>query len=172
MAGWQERWVNKFYDRSTGWVDGTTQFHELCRDNIPRGARICEIGAGPSNQTSRFLATIGEVHGVDIDASVLNNDALASANVVTGDHFPFEDENIDACVSNYVIEHIENPGQHLREVFRILKPGGYICSGPQIETITSRSLRVSLRIGFTSACLTGSGTWPRMPTLPIRPIIG
>lgn len=124
MAGWQERWVNKFYDRSKGWVDGTTQFHELCRDNIPRGARICEIGSGPSNQTSRFLATIGEVHGVDIDASVLNNDALASANVVTSDHFPLEDESIDACVSNYVIEHVENPEQHLREVFRILKPGG------------------------------------------------
>ncbi|MDG4604188.1 MAG: class I SAM-dependent methyltransferase [Defluviicoccus sp.] len=144
MAGWQERWVNKFYDRSTGWVDGTTQFHELCRDNIPRGARICEIGAGPSNQTSRFLATIGEVHGVDIDASVLNNDALASANVVTGDHFPFEDENIDACVSNYVIEHIENPGQHLREVFRILKPGGvYLFRAP------NRNHYVSLVARFT-----------------------
>lgn len=131
MAGWQERWVNTFYDRSKGWVDGTTQFYELCRENIPLGARICEIGAGPSNQTSRFLATIGEVHGVDIDSSVLDNDALASADVVTDDKFPFEDESIDVCVSDYVIEHIEKPTQHLREVFRILKPGGlYLFRAP------------------------------------------
>lgn len=131
MAGWQERWVNRYYDRSKGWVDGTTQFHELCRANISRGARICEIGAGPSNQTSRFLATIGEVHGVDIDDAVLGNDALASAHVVTDDRFPFDDESMDACISNYVIEHVENPDRHLREVSRILKRGGvYIFRAP------------------------------------------
>ena len=126
MTSWQERWVDKYYDRSKGWVDGTTQFHELCRVNIPLGARICEIGAGPSNQTSCFLATIGEVHGVDIDDAVRANDALASAHVVTDDRFPFDDESMDACVSNYVIEHVENPDRHLREVFRILKRGGGI----------------------------------------------
>lgn len=131
MAGWQERWVNRYYDRAKGWVDGTTQFHALCRANIARGARICEIGAGPSNQTSRFLATIGEVHGVDIDDAVLGNDALASAHVVTDDRFPFDDESMDACVSDYVIEHVEHPDRHLREVFRILKRGGaYIFRAP------------------------------------------
>jgi SAM-dependent methyltransferase len=131
MAGWQERWVNRYYDRSKGWVDGTTQFHELCRANIPGGASICEIGAGPLNQTSRFLATIGEVHGVDIDDAVLGNDALASAHVVKDDRFSFEEGSMDACVSNYVIEHVENPDRHLREVCRILKRGGvYIFRAP------------------------------------------
>ncbi len=132
MAGWQERWVNQYYDRSKGWIDGTTQFHELCRANIPPEARICEIGAGPYNQTSRFLATIGGVHGVDIDDAVLGNDALASAHVVTDDRYPFDDESMDACVSDYVIEHVENPDRHLREVFRTLKRGGgtYIFRAP------------------------------------------
>lgn len=131
MAGWQERWVNRFYDRAKGWVDGTTQFHELCRANIPPGARICEIGAGPCNQTSRFLATIGEVHGIDVDDAVLGNDSLASAHVVTDDSYPIDDESMDACISNYVIEHVENPDRHLHEVFRILKRGGVHLSRAQ-----------------------------------------
>lgn len=131
MASWQERWVDRYYDRSQGWVDGTTQFHELCRANIPGGAGICEIGPGPSNQTSRFLATIGELHGVDIDDAILTNNVLASAHVVTSDRFPFDDESMDACVSDYVIEHVENPDRHLREVSRILKWGGiYIFRAP------------------------------------------
>lgn len=31
---------------------------------------------------------------------------------------------MDACVSNYVLEHVEDPHSHLVEVTRVLKPGG------------------------------------------------
>ena len=38
--------------------------------------------------------------------------------------YPFADSCFDACVSNYVLEHVADPGSHLSEISRILRPGG------------------------------------------------
>jgi ubiquinone/menaquinone biosynthesis C-methylase UbiE len=70
------------------------------------------------------LSQVGELHGVDIDPDVCANSALRTANKIENDHFPFSDHSFDACVSNYVLEHVEFPGAHLAEVKRVLKPGG------------------------------------------------
>jgi 2-polyprenyl-3-methyl-5-hydroxy-6-metoxy-1,4-benzoquinol methylase len=123
-ATWQERFTDYFYPRSTGWVDGTEEFHRLCADVIPNGSTILEIGAGPSNPTSRFLASRGEVHGIDPDPTVTTNDALTTATVMTARVFPFADSSFDYCVSNYVLEHVADPESHLNEVARILRPAG------------------------------------------------
>jgi SAM-dependent methyltransferase len=120
---WQERFMARFYDRARGWQDGTTEFHALCAAAVPRGARILEIGAGASNATSRFLATLGPVHGLDPDAGVLANDALTQARVLEGDRFPYDDGAFDACVSDWVVEHVRDPRAHLRELHRVLRPG-------------------------------------------------
>lgn len=123
-AMWQDRYMTRFYDRASGWVDGTKEFHDLCIHHIPRGWKILEIGAGPSNQTSRFLKTLGELHGIDPDPDVLNNDALTSARVLENDRYAYGDGEFDVCVSDYVMEHVADPDAHLREVNRVLKPGG------------------------------------------------
>lgn len=128
---WQTEYLERYYSPARGWVDGTQQFHDLCASAIPRGAKILEIGAGPSNRTSRFLATLGAVHGLDPDPAVEQNDALAGASVLDGDRYPFADASFGACVSNYCIEHIPDPGRHLAEVSRVLEPGGvYVLRTP------------------------------------------
>jgi SAM-dependent methyltransferase len=128
---WQERYIARFYSPHRGWVDGTTEFHALCKATIPHGGKILEIGAGPSNATSRYLSTLGELHGLDPDPDASRNDALASASLLTSDRFPFADESFDACVSNYVLEHVADPRAHLREVKRVLLPGGaYVVRTP------------------------------------------
>ena len=128
---WQQEYIEKYYSASSGWTDGTTDFHQLCTEAIPAGSDILEIGSGPPNPTSTFLATIGKVRGVDIDPDVGLNDALESAHVLTEDKYPFPDETFDACVSNYVVEHVADPQAHLREIARVLKPGGvYVFRDP------------------------------------------
>jgi SAM-dependent methyltransferase len=120
---WQQRYLQRFYDRDRGWVDGTTEFHDLCAAKIPRGSRILEVGAGPSNETSRFMSGLGELHGIDPDPEVTHNDALASATILTDDTFPYATASFDACVSDYVVEHVDAPVRHLQQVHRVLKPG-------------------------------------------------
>jgi SAM-dependent methyltransferase len=121
-APWQERYEKLFFNRERGWLDGTQEFHYLCRANC--SGRILEIGAGPSNPTSRYLASLGELHGIDPDSAILGNEFLVSATVLEGDRFPYADEMFDCCVSNYVCEHVANPWAHLSEIRRVLRPGG------------------------------------------------
>jgi SAM-dependent methyltransferase len=132
-VSWQTRYLDRFYAERPGWVDGTTQFHELCRRHVPSPARLLEIGAGPTNRTSDFLATLGELDGVDIDPDVTTNRALKTAHTIRGDSYPYADATFDACVSNYVAEHVENPPAHLAEVHRVLKRRGvYVLRTPNL----------------------------------------
>ena len=128
---WQQRYLQRFYDRDRGWVDGTTEFHDLCAATIPCGSRILEVGAGPSNETSHFMSSLGELHGIDPDPAVKHNDVLASATVLTDDTFPYGPASFDACVSSYVVEHVAAPHLHLQQIHHALKPGApYIFRTP------------------------------------------
>jgi SAM-dependent methyltransferase len=130
---WQRRWLDRFYDPAKGWRNGTDEFFAMIARRTPLGGKILEIGAGPSNQTSRFLAELGEVHGLDPDPDVASNDALAGWALLEGERFPFEDGVFDVCVSNYVIEHVEDARAHLAEIRRVLAPGGaYLFRTPNL----------------------------------------
>lgn len=125
---WQQAYLDRFYPQTSWRRDGTRDFYALVKKHCH--GKILEVGAGPSNSTSNYLKTLGELHGVDIDPTVLNNEALQSAAVIQ-DVFPFPDASLDSCVSNYVCEHLDAPKQHLSEVWRVLKPGGvYIFRTP------------------------------------------
>jgi SAM-dependent methyltransferase len=117
---------DKYYPKSR-FEGGTLPFFRLCRENIPSGSRILEIGAGPTNACSETLSGIGDVSGIDIDPDVSNNRFLSRAVVYDGRTMPFAGGSFDACVSNWVLEHVEHPLDHFREVARVLRPGGVYC---------------------------------------------
>jgi len=121
---WQERFQARFYNPETGWVDGTTEFHSLIRRDCGPNERILEIGSGPPNRTTDFLAMLGEVHGIDPDPDISTNKALTTATVLTNDVYPFPDSEFSLCVSNYVVEHVADGVAHLKEVARVLQPAG------------------------------------------------
>jgi len=128
---WHERYVDRFYRSQPGWVDGTQAFHQLVQQHIPKGSRILEVGSGPDNPSSEFLASLGELHGIDPDPDVKTNRFLKSAEVLGAGAYPYDDASFDVCVSNYVVEHVEDPHNHLREIHRILKESGvYIFRTP------------------------------------------
>lgn len=106
-------------------MDGTSEFHELIRRFARPGAAILEIGAGPTNPTSAFLASLGVLHGLDVSDEVRDNEHLASTTVYLGGPFPLPTAMFDLCVSNYVLEHVEVPERHFAEVARVLKPGAF-----------------------------------------------
>ncbi len=38
---------------------------------------------------------------------------------------PFENESVDAILGIHLLEHVEEPQRAVREIYRVLKPGGY-----------------------------------------------
>jgi SAM-dependent methyltransferase len=122
-----------YYFARQDFIDGTAEFHAMCAQALGGASRILEIGAGPSNATTRYLSTIAPVVGLDVSPEALSNDAVSEAHVYDGRTIPFVDASFDGCVSNYVLEHVENPRLHFAEIARVLRPGApYLFRTPNI----------------------------------------
>lgn len=122
-----EALFKKYYYDQPRFIGGTTVFHNFCQKHIPVHSRILEIGCGPTNETSRLLSSIGYLEGADVSVEALGNRYLRHAHIYDGVTLPIPSETFDACASDFVLEHIQNPRQHFLEVCRILKPGGIYC---------------------------------------------
>lgn len=59
-------------------------------------------------------------------------------------HIPFNDKSVDYVVAGEIIEHMEDPEAFVKELFRIIKPGGYLAMSTPFE---EASRPVGSRIG-------------------------
>ena len=75
--------------------------------------KVIHVGGGPNRNHPREVnLNIVAMPGVDLCGSA---DAL-----------PFDDQSVDVIISNAVLEHVEHFDATLREMDRVLKPGGYV----------------------------------------------
>lgn len=96
------------------------------------GEKVLEIGAGMGTDLAQF-ATNG-AHCTDLDLSAGHLDHArrnfelrglkARFKHGDGESLPFEDGEFDVVYSNGVIHHTPNTANVIREIFRVLKPGG------------------------------------------------
>jgi len=67
----------------------------------------------------------------NLSVRVLNVDIFAYDNVnIVCDigNLPFKDNSVDFIINIAVLEHVPNPEKVISEIFRVLKPGGIVCS--------------------------------------------
>lgn len=86
--------------------------------------RILDVGCGRKPYRELFSSTSDYV-GLEIDTPE-NRIAKLADFFYDGQSFPFESRSFDGVICNQVLEHVFNPDQFLREIFRVLKPGGYL----------------------------------------------
>jgi SAM-dependent methyltransferase len=120
-----------------------------------RPARVMDLGCGAGDSVDLFRALNHEVQwvGVDIESSPeVSGRTRADAEFVTfdGRSLPFEDASFDLVYCKQVLEHVEQPHELLREVARVLRPGGsFAGSTSQLEAFHSRSIFNWTPYGFT-----------------------
>ena len=105
----------------------------LQRLNLKAGERVLDVGCGPGFLCETMAAAVGptgRVVGIDISQDLID---FASRHKISdridyrvgnATALPAEPAQFDAAVSTQVIEYVANVDAALREIARILRPGG------------------------------------------------
>jgi SAM-dependent methyltransferase len=117
-------------------------FHEIKRDSIriiahERSQKVLDAGCGTGIDLLALASALSEpfqIVGLDASTSLLARAAERTCGIgnhcslVKGDilEIPFRDGTFDACRIDRVLQHIREPEQAIRELTRILKPGGIL----------------------------------------------
>lgn len=107
-------------------------------DGWPRG-QVADLGAGQGVLSQALIKAGFDVYACDRDLSFcgMNGSKIIQADL--NQPFPYQDAAFDLVMAVEIIEHLENPRHVLREVVRILKPGGrLVLTTPNVLNIASR----------------------------------
>lgn len=94
-----------------------------------RDGRLLDIGCGFGDSLFFFREKGLECYGIEIDsraASFCREQGLKVSQQTTLDFLDFPDNYFDVIILAQVIEHIVNPDTLLKEIMRILRPGGKV----------------------------------------------
>ena len=151
------------YDVYAPWMREVMEFDRHA------GEHILEIGAGIGTDHAQFAKAGGIMYDVDLASGHLD---LAKRNFELrglqgtfrhgdAETIPFNDNSFDLVYSNGVIHHTPNTTQVVKEIYRVLKPGGAASSW------YTRKIRCTIGGSFSgrSDCSSTSSTqalWARL----------
>lgn len=121
-------------------VDGTVQFYSRINALLHEDMTVLDFGAGRGawfedddcdyrKSLRNLRGKVSKIIACDLDPIVLENraaDEVFLCNI--GERLELADNSIDIIISDYVFEHVSDPVWINSEFFRVLKPGGWICS--------------------------------------------
>ncbi|MFC4222761.1 class I SAM-dependent methyltransferase [Lysinibacter cavernae] len=110
---------------------------EYLRPFLASGLSLLDIGCGPGTITVEFADALApaEVIGLDAAAEVIEKatshateQGTENVTFVVGDAYalPYDDESFDIVHSHQTLQHLADPVAALREMHRVLKPGGLL----------------------------------------------
>jgi ubiquinone/menaquinone biosynthesis C-methylase UbiE len=145
MASSKEQWKSIFSGRVTEWAAYYSDLEprtvdarnlalrqrfalEMVECAVPRASNVLDVGCGTGEMAATLMRRGYEVWGLDIAEPMIRyaRHRCASGRFQVGDieHMPFADNTFDTAVCLGIIEYLDTDGPALREIWRVLKPGG------------------------------------------------
>lgn len=130
---------------------------------INGGSRVLDVGCGTGDDVLRMAAIVGpfgRVVGLDLSETMIE---LARRRAEGKDlpvefipgsvyDLPFPDDSFDACRCERVFQHLDEPIRALREIVRVIRPGGRILlidtdSGAELVDTSDPEIHERIRAG-------------------------
>ncbi|MBC7101620.1 MAG: class I SAM-dependent methyltransferase [Parvibaculum sp.] len=146
--------------------EGAVQFFTRVQSLLGAEMTVMDFGAGrglfqeDANLFRRNLRTlkgrVARVIGVDVDDAVLINEGVDERVLIEpGATLPFEPASFDMVVSDWVLEHLDDPRHFAAEMGRVLKSGGWLCARTPnkwgLTALVARLIPNSLHAGVLSS---------------------
>jgi SAM-dependent methyltransferase len=119
------RWLDHrlYSSYADNWDD--QRLREAVLKHVRPETALLDLGAGAGRvKEMNFRGVARRVTGIDPDPRVRSNPFLDEALQGLADRLPFPDATFDIVVCDNVLEHLEDPERVLREIARVLNPGG------------------------------------------------
>jgi len=104
--------------------------YELIEPSLLPGSSLLDLGCGYGKDIQYFQKEGFEACGIDISSEMINlaKKIVPQAHLTQAsfDKLPYGDESFDIVFSRYAIQHSHNTEQVFREIYRVLKPRGYL----------------------------------------------
>jgi SAM-dependent methyltransferase len=121
---------NEFRERyrraNPSWRPATEVYADLVRAHLQADTRMLDLGCGRGGLVEQLGHPLELIAGVDADQPSLREHRLEmlprAAAVASA--LPFRAACFDLSFSSWLLEHLASPARTLREVRRVLRPGG------------------------------------------------
>lgn len=123
----------KYYDKRK-FGENVSKRHRIILETIKKFdkkfERVLDLGCGSGYYLIKMKEEleIAELYGADISKNSINEANKLGINGscldLDKDVLPYHDNSLDLIISIDVIEHLFNPDLYLKEINRVLKPGG------------------------------------------------
>ncbi len=116
-------------DRLRGYYeDSVRNCRQSILDNLPLGATLLDYGCADGELTQQLAAraSSSRVIGVEIHAELAEQARHRGIEIIAAadGHLPVEDATVDVATANQLIEHLADTDTFVREIHRVLRPGG------------------------------------------------
>jgi SAM-dependent methyltransferase len=128
VLGWDE----VFDFKKSGW-DSVVPFLGVAQALAARASVVLDVGCGRGSMADEandrifhdLRGTGRRVIGIDVDPVGAENPLLDEFRLIDDSgRWPVEDASVDLAVSDFVLEHVDDPEAFVRELTRTLRPGG------------------------------------------------